>query len=46
MTPTLHDMTVLLGPFIDGQIITSISVRNQIMLYKHTFGLIPLSSKF
>ena len=46
MTPTLHDMTVLFEPFIDGQIITSISMRNQIVLCKHTFGLIPPSSKF
>jgi 3-dehydroquinate dehydratase len=45
MTPTLHDTIVLLGLFINGQIIASTSVRNQIVLCEHTFELTPPSSE-
>jgi hypothetical protein len=41
MTPTLQDIALLLGLFIDGQVVIFTSVRNQITLCEHVFRLTP-----
>jgi len=41
MTPTLQDIALLLGLFIDGQVVTFTSVCNQITLCDHVFRLAP-----
>ena len=43
MTPTLQDIALLLGLFIDGQVVIFTSVRNQITLCEHVFRLTPPS---
>ena len=45
MTPTLHDIVVLLRLFIDGRGVTSTSMRNQITLCEYVFRLTPPLSK-
>ena len=41
MTPTLQDVTVLLGLPIDRQVVTFTGVCNRIALYKRSFRLLP-----
>ena len=41
MTPTLQDIALLFGLFIDGHAVTFTSVRNQIVLCEHVFKLAP-----
>jgi hypothetical protein len=46
MTPTLHDIVVLLGLLIDGQDCTAVGIQDAITLCKYAFGRVSLPEMF
>jgi hypothetical protein len=46
MTPTLHDIVVLLGLPIDGQACTAVGIQDAITLCKYAFGRVSLPEMF